>query len=638
MKLAVNNFGPVAWASKINLSRLVGWDGKLAGLDSACTPHYFKNGTWTTGTKLTGQTSDANAAATFVTSAGVVLLSVAAGGGIWRSTDDGATFTKTHSFPYTDEEARTFTEDDQGAIYSHSYGHATKSVQIVKSTDGGATWTDISTATVSSADQTGGTVTSLVNRHLHAVYFCPWRKWLFVTHGDAGSKSPVLVSDDYGASFQAWGRFDTANNHAASKQVTAIVTDDAYVYMSYDVGASVNDAADDFNLYRTAHAYTESLSSLLASAPSMVYDVMDYQGGVANTGFSIWADVSEYGVIVFTHGHTPSGGAGRGLLIASEDRGDTWEVMAQTEAGAIQSYAWLYAGGSLYLPTRDRNFYNDSSDSSGGCFSFRVYPSTRKALKTTDGSLAHWQTHADEISKFSADFESASGISTQVGGSNTADAASTGKPYSGTKSLKLTCVGGSYCDGYKNALFNDGDYAEGNEAIIESAVFVEAASITGNLNLHIFTGDYSVSVGLDSSLALRVQLGGNGNAAKVSAPGWTFPLNRWVRLRSVVKMHRTQGELTVLVDNVVRYRIVGIVTAKVDGTAGALRNAQWAANTTQTLNVYHDDAYAGVLPAASVPSRVESGVFLVPGDLARVDAVQPLVMGSLLLSQPVVRG
>lgn len=630
--------GAVTWGSQTNLNRLVGWDGKLAGITSACVPHYFAAGTWSIGTTLTGQTGNAEAAAMFVDSRGYVFVSVSAGGGIWRSTDGGATYTKVHSFTYTDEHALTFTEDDQGGLYSHGYNHATTSVQLLKSTDSGATWSSLTSAVVTSAGQTGGTVATLVNRHIHCVYFCPWRRWLFVTHGDAGSKSPILVSTDYGATFSAWGRFDTADNPTGSKQAAAIVTDDAYVYMAYDVGASVNDAAANFNIMRAAHVYAASLATLLAVTPSQVFDVEDYQGGVANTGFSIWADVNEYGCVMFTHGHTPIGGTGKGLLIASEDRGDTWDVLAETNgSGGIRQYAVSMAKASLYLPTRDRVFYGNSSDSTTP-FGFRVWPSTRRVFGTADGTINHWLTHDDEISKISSDFESASGLSTEAGGSNTVDTASTTRAFSATKSMKLTLVGGSYCDGYKNSIFNDGDYAEGNEAIIESVIYIDAASITGNLVLQNFGGTIVFAIGLEATTRyIRCSLGGNGGVVKLGDASYAFPLSKWVRLRSVLRLHRTQGELTVSCDGVVVFRIVGIVSTVGDGTA-AVRHASWAADSTQTMNVYHDDVYAGVLPAASVVERIESGMFAVPGDVVRINQVQPLALGHLVLADPAVVG
>ena len=216
-------------------------------------------------------------------------------GKLYRSTDDGTTwvtvFTETLAATKPPNSPNSFVEADNGSLFC-SYYPATDTYLLIKSTDNGATWADI-TANLAQAPTT----------HIHSIYWCPHRKLLFLCSGDNGNSSKIQVSADYGATWKIW---------ASSAQTTAITSDDRYLYIGLD-------NANDRQIIRV------ECPIWVNPAVNDCASVIVWTGAenTAASGFSWWG-VARNGLIVFVYGKE-----GPARIVASSNYGEpgSWEVL-----------------------------------------------------------------------------------------------------------------------------------------------------------------------------------------------------------------------------------------------------------------------------------------------------------------------
>lgn len=609
-KAYLSSSGQIALASSKGVATAIGANGNLYCVTNAGLPMVFNGATkaWTTyGVIPTPPAGSfgSGARSMFMDSRGYIFMALGSKGCIYRSTDGGQTYANVHSFTYTDEDCMGFAEDNLGNLYAHAYGHATPSVQLLKSTDSGATWTEISaTAHVFVGATDAGTVASKVSRHIHLVHWCKHRNLLFVSHGDSGSYSPILVSDDHGASFHAWGSFTTKNNTSATRQATAIVTDETAIYYVSDVGLSVGDYdADTGSIYRVQAAPSLSLSALLALAPVKVHSNNPLDGWSSNSG------VTSEGYIWFTSNSALNYS---GKLVASVDKGNTWEEVYVTPAatgGGYGAFAPSRASISDYFtgPRDDLKYGNTNTFDICG---FRVVPYTAQITAYND-LVTQWASGPNHTNKLYVDFETLptpNAVSTPTGGSY--DLASTTRAFAGTKSGKFVFAGAG---GVGMASFNNllNGYAMGTELIVDARFYIEQASFPGNVSSFIdFVGPDVISIGCNMAgqvIASKCCSASSWSAvASLDAP--VVPLNQWFRLRVIVKKHDTAGEVTVFLNNVMALRVVGVPTLQNSASDLFSINVGMNPNGNPTGNLYVDTLVTEVL--LNPPVRNEASIVI----------------------------
>ena len=333
----------------------VGYGGKVVAVDNAGSFwRWTAAGGWeqvSTIGVITG-----TASVLFADSRGYLFYGVAATVGtpkpLWRSTDDGATWTSVLTFGGSNDGASPMCEDDAGNLYVGAYGLGASGVTLAensrsvwKSTDSGANWTAIT------ANLPGGA--AAINRHIHSVQWDHHRSLLFVSTGDAGASSKINVSGDRGATFSAW---------AGSTQATALAFSATHVCYACD-------QSTDRRIYRAGVA---SLAEVLASTPAVAWDwVADASlpdNGQTTNGYA-WQGLSDsQGNMVF-----PFGSEGvRTSVMASSDGGATWgEVLT----GPLGQNTWhTFAQVSHYNTSRDGFQYGvDTTPTTDILSQWRVY-------------------------------------------------------------------------------------------------------------------------------------------------------------------------------------------------------------------------------------------------------------------------
>jgi hypothetical protein len=333
----------------------VGYGGKVVAVDNAGS---FWRWTAAGGWEQVSATGviTGTASVLFADSRGYLFYGVAATVGnpkpLWRSTDDGATWSSVLTFGGSNDGATPMCEDDAGNLYVGAYGLGASGVSLAensrsvwKSTNSGANWTAIT------ANLPGGA--AAINRHIHSVQWDHYRGLLFVSTGDAGASSKINVSADRGATFSAW---------AGSTQATALAFSATHVCYACD-------QSTDRRIYR---AGVSSLAEVLASTPAVAWDwVADASlpdNGQTTNGYA-WQGLSDdQGNMVFPYG---SEGV-RTSVMASSDGGATWgEVLT----GPLGQNTWhTFAQVSHYNTSRDGFQYGvDTTPTSDILSQWRVY-------------------------------------------------------------------------------------------------------------------------------------------------------------------------------------------------------------------------------------------------------------------------
>jgi len=605
---------------RVSAQLAVGWSDKLVAATITGTIKVFSNGAWSDGNGGAALSS-ADVNSMFVDSRGYVFVTLASGGKLWRSTDDGVTWSAVYTYSVSTDYAFAFAEDDLGNLYANGYPSAPL---LLKSTDGGATWTDIV-----------GNLAVVPHDHVHMPVWDPYRKLLYVTHGDDGALSKIQVSDDHGATFSSW---------TASAQATAIVpTADAIYYAA--------DSSGDRKIYKVVLASTATLADVIASTPSAVMDPTVTFGvaAQADAGFARMSGESGGGVF-FCYGKD---GCTEANLAVFD--GTSWSSKASV-VGTDYQWSHRFAKVSYYNSGDDGYFYGVHTPDNE-LYKWRLYPDStvfRVADSgtdyTADGVDTPWASYQDyqplddsssvrfesvqtspilvkEITAIdfngmemqgedltaplvSEDFEGAGGTFTeQISTGVVIDQASALKAHAGTQSAKLDLTGGSgNAYAYMKQMGALSGLVSGDVVDVEGWFYYDKATKPAN-NTHILRlgpggADIHLYVGSDGYLSFQA----NTNTYKQHPDdAVAFPLQTWTHLKLRFTYHATQGSVTVWQDDAVLMHVVGIPVT------GAMTDVRWIFNSNDLQVAYWDDVKVAINSDSSQPPAVKlastSGTF-----------------------------
>lgn len=544
---------------------------------------------------------------------------------IWRSTDGGTTFAACLTLPGSQDTPAPMCEDDVGSLYIAAYGYGTvgtpdfvdrntnlaaNSRSLWKSTDGGASWSNISAGFPLAGGFTGS---ASIQRHLHGVFWDEQRKLLFVTHGDAAAGSPILVSNDRGTTFTAW---------ANTSQATAIAfTATSIIYAS--------DQSTDMRLYRCNCGVNCSLSALVAQTPLPTLDWTNFgfaDNTVTTVGFCWNAWTMPSGALVFPVG----GGLGTAtMVVASVDDGVTWTILDNT-AGAGFSYynqnAVSQKGGAW-----DGYIYGTDITLSGALAQLAVHKiGASLTVNAASGSVigdgvrtpmkrymdgqpknavvqqltADYPEHITATSVYSI-FDSngfalgaigtrpiinetwegtLTGWANALASGGAVTQAATNRAKTGTKSLLCDLSGGSGTS-VASCRKTITTTVDGDELWAAADTYFEA--LTSPVEF------FELNAGASSLNAntTRWQLGINGNF--YSTVGFTPPAAAWVRWKLALRIHATDGRVRFWVDTGSGYRLA-IDIEGVSTRTAQINQAGFKAASTTLTKVNHDNCAVGL--------------------------------------------
>lgn len=508
---------------------------------------------------------------------------------LYRSVDSGVNWTKVLDSTYMpdgDDYLGSITESDNGYLFASVYNDVdaagTAARKLLKSVDGGANWTDISTAALAATTYT---------RHFHSVYFCPYRLALFVTGGDNGIPSKIIMSTDYGVTWSAW---------AQSFQATAVTSDADYVYFCSDVDG-------DHSIYRAAGA---TAAAILAATPFRTFTngttftpVSPISGG-NGTEFAWWGWVDSQGTVFF-----PYGKGARAGLIMSGDQGASWVDGLVSTAATTNQWSYEPQFPSKYLTTWN-GFFFGSINGLGYARKWRTYKSptvlavnsatgddvigdglatpfatipeagvkanaivaltgnyTKNATLGLSGLLLHRGDYTLGVAetgtlKIDETFEAASSLTTSTTGSGTASQTDTTNPKFGTRCARVTTSGAANDTGMVQKANALSGVAQGTDVWMAGWYYITAASLTSNAILQQMQS--AVSIVVDTTAnggGLFAQLAVNNHNIKQHADDYTIlSLNAWHYIKTKVLYHATLGAITIWADRKRVLHVTGVNT------------------------------------------------------------------------------
>jgi hypothetical protein len=155
----------------------------------------------------------------FVDSRDYIFASAGGTGGLFRSTDGGASFSQVLKTNGTTNESfyLAMTEDNTGALYAVTYTSGKASPYLLKSVDGGTNWVRVGNFGVF---------------HFHNIKFNPYNQYLYVIIGEGSTPDAarILRSKDGGAS---WSLVVKRNDNVGTVYL-AMTFSGNYVYLGQD--------------------------------------------------------------------------------------------------------------------------------------------------------------------------------------------------------------------------------------------------------------------------------------------------------------------------------------------------------------------------------------------------------------------
>lgn len=574
----------------------IGYNGKLLVSTTSGKVWRFANDAWTQVADVGDLVNSAKCWTVITRNSADILFSTwgdtgstTGKSGIYRSTDDGDTWARVCP-PVGDTEwgddtsARAIVEDDLGGLWAGAYPKTGDHPNLYYSADDGVTWTLVKTFTG--------------EKHIHSIYWCPFRKVLLAATGDLAGASKIKYTDDYGATWSDWSQ---------SVQAISMTSDADFIYGTNDNGA-------DRTIWRAADP---------GSAITTVY------AGVVGTA-SWMIDIDEHGHIIAFF--TDDGGGGKYIAV-SDDQGATWAVLSTAIAVGAYCLPSKYYGGNW-----DRFYY--SSASSGSFGQVRALPDNYQFLQKTDGidwlnsPTNGWKTlkaaavlsslgyninpagysstypikcgsRLNGASAFSSDFSSAP---TWTATSGTIDSANTEQAYSGTKCLKASGTS-SY------ATKDITSVGSGGTIWLRGYVFFGAVADGTYFDIAVLrtvgaTATISLRMGTDRKPFIRTSWSPATNWLQGEISKTAFPVSQWTKVEIAVYVHATLGSITVWMDGKIVINVIGINTLP-GGVSWS--TGRFGLSTDGSANaVYWDDVALGVTAQSEFVTSRAAAQYLGP--------------------------
>jgi len=563
----------------------IAFDDKAVTLGRSGQINYFDGQGWTeTYTGLAPGSGEMIC----ITSHGNIFASFTGSNKVYRSIDGGKAFSVCYTFPASTATTHAIAEDADGVLFMASYDTApTGSAdggQLLKSMDGGASWSDIT-----------ANLAMTYARHSHAVIYDHYRDALIVTGGDSTGQY-MQYSTDGGNTWSIWNVLD---------QVTLVIP------MRHGL-VICSDHSSDRDLY-----FAETLGGPVVS----VYHPDINTSVPANNGFVWHGEYDDDSGLVWVA--YQEGDFYR--VVASDDGGFNWQVLLDGQPGTDG----VFARGRTYFTDRAKKHgvYSDpgirfSAASDSGikpyaCYAYKVLPASFRGFRVdavngsdlgdgysapmkelldspdlavvaplimeSDWGEAAWFQSVVEIDgqgkygftgaaesatdRVTADFESGLSAPWTTGtiGSGTIDTASTTNPKTGTKCMRIVCPSGTSGAYIRNDMVSP----DGKEYWGEADFYISALPTGGDYLSLMFTGG-------QSNCELRVRAGGrleyyyydtvnkaHGylSAASPSGGAKTISAGTYVEVRMRLKvLDGGRGRVTVWLDNVLALDMIGVRT------------------------------------------------------------------------------
>jgi len=262
-----------------------------------------------------GKPDDGGSNLLFITQSGAI-LSAAYHRPMFRTDDDGKTWTQVLDTP-----CWRMDEDDRGNLYAGNYTKDKDHVAtLFKSTDDGRTWMAVFRQTD--------------NDHLHTVRWDDLTQRLYIAFGDSGTRGQAY-SDDRGETFHMIMR-------GPDQGFTDLAITDNYLMWCSDDG--------------TGRVYRDDRRTGQGAARTR------------GTGY-MWFGVAEGRQAYVGSVASRPGGGDRGVLLATNNEGDTWTKILVTRVSTDAYGAVIHAESRRLSPAGWLYFTADMED---GAHSFRV--------------------------------------------------------------------------------------------------------------------------------------------------------------------------------------------------------------------------------------------------------------------------
>ena len=452
---------------------------------------------------------------------------------------------------------------------------------LSRSTDGGATWTEIS-----------ANLDMPVARHVHNVVYDKWRDLVYVVQGDGGDGCSANVSDDDGETWQAMPKVF---------QCTGVIPTPEFVLLLSDRPTTGSKESGIWRIQGTTVAELQDCDPIMVW--DSVYDAKLGTSTAADVGWGWWGWYNAADNTVFVPYSSTSASGNFAQIVGSQDGGRTFGVMASEydSGGTVSAFlpncqrpsdyaewdGWHWIPGSVTYNRAMRPQRNDAAFlianstgyANGDGSSARPRKQIPTMVRNVKNTAGHYFTppvkykltedydeglylsqHGVIIDKNGFDFTAAgvgalnidesfegtgapSGWVANLVGTGAVDWDSTTHAYAGSQSVKCTIASASDQAFVK---MTNQNFVNGETWNIQFRAYVDLASMTsgsfkllntaGNFYLKLSGGAGGPMLSLaNTSGVISYQKQGDERA---------FPLQEWVNIELRIRKYNGSGDPT----------------------------------------------------------------------------------------------